>query len=188
MLKILGKYIKGQPGALKLPHTQGPGRGPTIWCIVRSLTLFFTQEAVSMTWTHDLSVTWQQLYQLRQSYPSLGKYMKKEKNLEGLPQLTSPGQTIKWKLLNKFAISSSGSGLTPLTCKTNRKEEPIIAWPGRASWQRSHYKICILKTNNDQINSVQISHVHNAEYIPLLEASKVVQEVISIVGKTLPEI
>jgi hypothetical protein len=31
---------KGQPGALKLPHTQGPGRGPTIWCIVRSLTLF----------------------------------------------------------------------------------------------------------------------------------------------------
>jgi len=32
--------LKGQPGALKLPHTQGPGRGPTIWCIVRSLTLF----------------------------------------------------------------------------------------------------------------------------------------------------
>jgi len=31
---------KGQPGALKLPHTQGTGRGPTIWCIVRSLTLF----------------------------------------------------------------------------------------------------------------------------------------------------
>jgi hypothetical protein len=31
---------KGQPGALKLPHMQGPGRGPTIWCIVRSLTLF----------------------------------------------------------------------------------------------------------------------------------------------------
>jgi len=24
---------KGQPGALKLPHTQGPERGPTIWCI-----------------------------------------------------------------------------------------------------------------------------------------------------------
>jgi len=32
--------IKGQPGALKLPHSQGPGRGPTIWCIIRSLTLF----------------------------------------------------------------------------------------------------------------------------------------------------
>ena len=32
---------KEQPGALKLPHTQGPGKGPTIWCIVRSLTLFF---------------------------------------------------------------------------------------------------------------------------------------------------
>jgi len=31
---------KGQPGALKLPHTKGPGRGPTIWCIVRSRTLF----------------------------------------------------------------------------------------------------------------------------------------------------
>ena len=64
------KRAKGQPGALKLPHTQGPGRGPTIWCIVRSLTLFFTQEAVSRTWTHDLPVTWQQLYQLRQGYPS----------------------------------------------------------------------------------------------------------------------
>ena len=25
---------------LKLSHTQCPGRGPTIWCIVRSLTLF----------------------------------------------------------------------------------------------------------------------------------------------------
>ena len=34
------KEKKGQPGALKLPHSQGPGRGPTIWCIVRSLTLF----------------------------------------------------------------------------------------------------------------------------------------------------
>ena len=31
---------KGNPVHLKLPHTQGPGRGPTIWCIVRSLTLF----------------------------------------------------------------------------------------------------------------------------------------------------
>jgi len=31
---------KGQPGALKLPHSQGPEKGPTIWCIVRSLTLF----------------------------------------------------------------------------------------------------------------------------------------------------
>ena len=30
---------KGNPVHLKLPHTQGPG-GPTIWCIVRSLTLF----------------------------------------------------------------------------------------------------------------------------------------------------
>jgi len=34
------KNTKGQPDALKLPHTQGPGRGPTVWCIVRSLTLF----------------------------------------------------------------------------------------------------------------------------------------------------
>jgi len=34
---------KGQPGALELPHMQGPGRGPTIWCIVRSLTLFYTR-------------------------------------------------------------------------------------------------------------------------------------------------
>ena len=34
------KKRNGQPGALKLLHTQGLGRGPTIWCIVRSLTLF----------------------------------------------------------------------------------------------------------------------------------------------------
>jgi len=43
------KRAKGQPGALKLPHRQGSGRGPTIWCIVRGLTLFFTQEAVPRT-------------------------------------------------------------------------------------------------------------------------------------------
>jgi len=30
--------------------------------------------------------------------------------------------------LNKFAISSSGSGLTPLTCKTNRKDSKF-GWP-----------------------------------------------------------
>jgi len=35
---------QGQPGALELPHMQGPGRGPTIWCIVRSLTLFYTRD------------------------------------------------------------------------------------------------------------------------------------------------
>lgn len=35
------------------------------------------------------------------------KYMKDQK-------LTSPGQTINWKLLNKFAISRSAIGLTPL--------------------------------------------------------------------------
>ena len=40
---------EGQPGALKLPHTEGPGRGPTTWCMVRSLTLFITQETVSRT-------------------------------------------------------------------------------------------------------------------------------------------
>jgi len=38
---------KGQPGALKLPHTQGARKGATIWCIVSSLTLFLTQEAAS---------------------------------------------------------------------------------------------------------------------------------------------
>jgi hypothetical protein len=31
-------------------------------------------------------------------------------------KLTSPGQTINRKLLSRFAISASGSGLTPLTC------------------------------------------------------------------------
>lgn len=30
-------------------------------------------------------------------------------------KLTSPGHTINWKLLNKFAISRSAIGLTPLT-------------------------------------------------------------------------
>lgn len=39
------RHVKGQPGALKLPRTQGAGRGPIIWCIVRSLALFFTQVA-----------------------------------------------------------------------------------------------------------------------------------------------
>jgi len=40
LAKDLSQGPKGQPGALKLPHTQGSGEGPTIWCIVRSLTLF----------------------------------------------------------------------------------------------------------------------------------------------------
>lgn len=31
-------------------------------------------------------------------------------------KLTSPGQTINLKLLNKFAISMRDIGLTPLTC------------------------------------------------------------------------
>ena len=53
---------KGQPGSLKLPHTQGPGRGPTIWCIVRSLTLFLHKrlfpglEPVTF-WSHDNNFT-----------------------------------------------------------------------------------------------------------------------------------
>jgi len=38
--RVVIKKGKGQPGVLKLPHTQSLGRGPTIWCIVRSLTLF----------------------------------------------------------------------------------------------------------------------------------------------------
>ena len=40
---------KGQPGAQVPPQTQGLGRGPTIWCIVGSLNLLFTQEAISRT-------------------------------------------------------------------------------------------------------------------------------------------
>ena len=40
---------------------QDLARGPTIWCIVRSHKLFFTQDVFG-TWTCDLSVTWQQLY------------------------------------------------------------------------------------------------------------------------------
>jgi len=39
--------LEGQPGALKLPHTQGLGRGPTIWCIVCSLLLFPGLEPVT---------------------------------------------------------------------------------------------------------------------------------------------
>jgi len=73
--------------------------------------------------------------------------------------------------LNKFAISGSGSGLTPLTCKI----------------QQSYYKFAtkiriIIKFVDD------IQTLRNAEYIPLLEASKVVQEVISIEGKTLQQL
>jgi hypothetical protein len=40
-VKFRKEKKKGQPGALE--HMQGPGRGPTIWCIVRSLTLFYTR-------------------------------------------------------------------------------------------------------------------------------------------------
>jgi hypothetical protein len=38
--------IKGQPGALILPHTQGSRRGPTIWGLYATLPYCFTQEAV----------------------------------------------------------------------------------------------------------------------------------------------
>jgi len=39
---------KGSP-VHKAPAYAGSEKGSTIWCIVHNLTLFFTQEAVSMT-------------------------------------------------------------------------------------------------------------------------------------------
>jgi hypothetical protein len=55
---MIFKVKKGQLGALKLPHTQGPGRGPTIWCIVRSLTLFLHKRLLpGLELTRDLTVT-----------------------------------------------------------------------------------------------------------------------------------
>jgi len=57
---------KGQLGALMLPHTQGLGRGPTIWCIVPSAALpcVFTQEAVSMMDSKQkpLNLRWLETY------------------------------------------------------------------------------------------------------------------------------
>lgn len=47
-------YIKGSP-VHKAPAYAGTGKGYTIWCIGRNLTLFFTQVAVSRSWTRDLS-------------------------------------------------------------------------------------------------------------------------------------
>lgn len=43
-------------------------------------------------------------------------YERKE-NLERVYELTSAGQTIKWYILNRFAISNNAIGLTPLTCR-----------------------------------------------------------------------
>lgn len=34
--------------------------------------------------------------------------------------LTSPGQTVNLKLLNRFVISMRDNGLTPLTCNINK--------------------------------------------------------------------
>jgi hypothetical protein len=39
----------GQPGALELPHMQGPGRGPTPFGVLDAALPCFTQEAVSRT-------------------------------------------------------------------------------------------------------------------------------------------
>ena len=62
--------IKRATRCTKAPAYAGSRKGSHHFCcIVCSLTLFFTQEAVFRTRTHDLSVTWQQLYQLRQGYP-----------------------------------------------------------------------------------------------------------------------
>ncbi|XP_039690180.1 protein DA1-related 7 isoform X2 [Medicago truncatula] len=46
---------KGQHGALKLPHTQGSGRGLTIWCIVRNLTLFLHKRLFSGDISEDIN-------------------------------------------------------------------------------------------------------------------------------------
>jgi len=72
MLLVSISIKKRATRCTKAPAYAGSGKGSHhYWCIVCSLTLFFIQEAVSRTWTRDLLVTWQQLYQLRQGYPSL---------------------------------------------------------------------------------------------------------------------
>jgi len=48
-------YKKRTTRCTKAPAYAGSGKGSHhFWCIVRSLTLFFTQEVVSRTWTHSL--------------------------------------------------------------------------------------------------------------------------------------
>lgn len=39
------RLVKGQPGALKLPRTQGPGRPPSFGVLYATLPCFFTQVA-----------------------------------------------------------------------------------------------------------------------------------------------
>ena len=71
LFMLLPTINKGQPGALKLPHKQGPGRVPTIFGVLyAALPWFLHKRLFPGLEPVNLSVTWQQLYQLRQGYPS----------------------------------------------------------------------------------------------------------------------
>jgi hypothetical protein len=61
---------KGQPGAPKLPHMQGSGKGSHHFGVLYAALPCFLHEAVSRTWIRDLSVTWQQLYHCTKAPPS----------------------------------------------------------------------------------------------------------------------
>jgi len=70
-LHVPRRRKKGRPGALKLPHTQGPGRGPTILvCCMQPYPIFYTRGCFCFQHlTRDLSVTWQQLYHCAKATP-----------------------------------------------------------------------------------------------------------------------
>jgi len=63
-------FHKGQNGGTEAPAFAGSGKGSHHLVYCTQPYPVFTQEAVSRTWTCDLTVTWQQLYLLRQGYPS----------------------------------------------------------------------------------------------------------------------
>ena len=117
------KLKKWQPGALKLPHTQRPGRGPTILVYCTQPYPVFTQEAISRTWTPDLPVTWQQLYQLRQGYPSAiwsSTSLKRKVKLleqEGVP-VKSLQQDLQW---DSHATKEQERSLSDVFNKTNKE-------------------------------------------------------------------
>ena len=98
-------WKSGQPGGLKLPLTLGPGRGPTIWCIVRSLNLIFTQEAFSCTWTCDLSVTWQQHYRCVKAPPFILNFINKKNHVNCAFQLNNYGSIFKCIHIKTFIFS-----------------------------------------------------------------------------------
>jgi len=80
----------------------GKGSHHLVYC-TQSCPVF--TQAVSRTWTRDLSVTWQQLYQMRQGYPSW-RYHQKARILYGACVLAvcQQGSDYKIKVCNALKI------------------------------------------------------------------------------------